>query len=457
MQTIKLKYSCEQNVSDLILEYQKQYSHCLHYNYNRLQDNKSLSEKDLRNNSNNIKNCELIKSYLMQCSIKESKQFVSDSDNRIIFGGKKLFYRRLKNLISKEKYKTKKLNPVYIIGEKPKHGNRLVQIDKDLNTLHIKFSKEHRFNLNLLNVRNRLDILERLYYCQSNNLIPITYKIGTEHVYITFDESVLKTDDYLPVKNRIMSLDLNPNYIGWSVVDWKSSSDFNIIQTGVYSIKDLNDKDFGLKNKGLASDSKQRTYISNKRNHEVLQISKNIIDIARHYRCEMFSVEDLNIKSSDKERGTKFNRLCNNLWCRTKLVDNLKKRCNIFGIKFLKVKSNYSSFIGNLLFRDLNMPDMVLASIEIGRRGYEFNAQYITKTSSIKKNIIQPKFSDFGDLISKSLEEFGINEKFESLVDVYYFFKNSKLKYRVSLDDLHPEFYRFFSSNSKIKRTFYYI
>ncbi len=457
MQTIKLKYSCDQNILDLVLEYQKQYSNCLHYNYNRLQDNKSLSERDLRDNSSSINNCELIKSYLMQCSIKEAKQLISDSDKPIIFGGKKMFHKRLKNLISKEEYKTKKLNPVYVIGEKQKHGNRHVQIDKDLNILRIKFSKEHRFELNLLNVRNRLDILKRLYYCQANNLIPITYKIDTEYVYITFDESVLKNNDYLPVENRIMSLDLNPNYIGWSIVDWKSSSDFNIIQTGVYSIKDLNDKDFGLKGKGLASDSKQRTYISNKRNHEVLQISKSLTDTARHYRCEMFSVEDLDIKSSDKEKGTRFNRLCNNMWCRNKLVDNLNKRCNIFGIKFLKVKSNYSSFIGNLIFRNLNMPDMVLASIEIGRRGYEFNAQYITKTSSIKKNIIQPKISDFKDLISKSLEEFGINEEFESLVDMYYFFKNSKLRYRVSLDDLCLKFCRFFSSKSLIKRTFYYM
>jgi len=457
MQTIKLKYTCEQNTLDLILEYQKQYSNCLHYNYNRLQDNKLLSEKDLRNNSNNINNCELIKSYLMQCSIKEAKQLVFDSNKPIIFGGKKLFFKRLKNQISKEDYKIKKLNPVYIIGEKLKHGNRLIQIDKKLNTLHIKFSKENHFDLNLSNIRNRLDILKRLYYCQVNNLIPITYKIDFEHIYISFNESVLKVNDYMPIKNRIMALDLNPNHIGWSILDWKSSSEFNIVKTGIYSIKNLNDKDFDLKNKGFASDSRQRTYISNKRNHEVLQISKNLIDIARYYKCEIFSIEDLNIKSSDKDKGTRFNRLCNNLWCRTKLVNNLNKRCNIFGIKFLKVKANYSSFIGNFLFKDLNMPDMVLASIEISRRAYEFNAQYIVKTNNIKKNIIQPRISDFKDLVSKSLEEFKINEKFENLIDIYYFFKNSKLKYRVSLDDLHLKFYRFFSFNSKIKRTFYYI
>ena len=42
-------------------------------------------------------------------------------------------------------------------------------------------------------------------------------------------------------------------------------------------------------------------------------------------------------------------------------------------------------------------------------------------------------------------------------VDSYYFFKNSKLKYRVSLDDSCSKFLRFFSSSSKIKRIFYYI
>ena len=53
-------------------------------------------------------------------------------------------------------------------------------------------------------------------------------------------------------------------------------------------------------------------------------------------------------------------------------MNNLTKRCNIHNIKLLKVKSEYSSFIGNFLYRHLNLPDMVLASIEIGRRGYEF-------------------------------------------------------------------------------------
>ncbi len=455
MQTIKLKYHTSKENLKVISDFQRQYSSCLHYLYNRLTDNKSLTEKELRTHQKDLNNIDLIKSYLFQCAIKEAKQIIESNDKSIIFGGKKLFFRRMKNLISKDEYKNKRFNSIYIIGEKLKHSNRLVQINQDLNTLIFKPSKDYHIELQLVGVKNRKSILEKLYFCQLNNSIPITYKISQEYVYISFDETVLALNDCMSVKNRVFAIDLNPNYIGWSITDWKSSSEFNIVKSGIYSIKDLNDYDFSLKHLGCSNDSKQRRYVSNKRRHESFQISKNLIDIARYYRCELFGIEDLNIKSNNKEKGSRFNRLCNNIWNRNALVNNLSKRCNIFGIKMLKVKANYSSFVGNLLFRNLEMPDMVLASIEIGRRAFEFNLQYIKKEKEIQHNIIVPRISDFKDLVSKSLEEFGIKEKFENLKDLYYVFKNLGLKYRVPLDE-SLKFYRFFSFNSKIRRIFYY-
>ena len=76
----------------------------------------------------------------------------------------------------------------------------------------------------------------------------------------------------------------------------------------------------------------------------------------------------------------------------------------------MKVKPEYSSFIGNFLFRYFNLPDPILASIEISRRGYEFYNQYITKVKEIKKNIIQPKIDQFRDFWVKSLEEFNLED-----------------------------------------------
>ena len=57
-----------------------------------------------------------------------------------------------------------------------------------------------------------------------------------------------------------MSIDMNPNYIGWSIIDWKSESEFNIVKSGLISIKKLNDKDLQLKGKGYSSESNKRIY-----------------------------------------------------------------------------------------------------------------------------------------------------------------------------------------------------
>ena len=173
-------------------------------------------------------------------------------------------------------------------------------------------------------------------------------------------------------------------------------------------------------------------YFNNKRKHEIIEVAKDIYSIAKEHRCEMVVVEDLSIRSQDRSKGKNLNRLCNAFFIRNAFVNNLNKRCNIDGIKFLKVMPQYSSFIGNFLYRGLNLPDPVLASIEIGRRGYEFNAQYIEKIKEKSKNIIQPDLKKFGDLIAKSLEEFSIKENFKDLISLYYVFKkDSKMMYRV--------------------------
>ena len=93
---------------------------------------------------------------------------------------------------------------------------------------------------------------------------------------------------------------------------------------------------------------------------------------------------------------------------------------------------------------------MVLASIEIGRRGYEFYNQYISKTKEIKKNIVQPDLSMFNKLYIKSLEEFKLQPTYKDLIELYNFFKKSKLKYRLSIDQFNLQFSRFYSNTSLI-------
>ena len=107
----------------------------------------------------------------------------------------------------------------------------------------------------------------------------------------------------------------------------------------------------------------------------------------------------------------------------------------------------------NFLFRSLNLPDMVLASIEIGRRGYEFNLQYIKKVKDIKRNIVFPDLGAYKNFYAKSLEEFNIEDD-AGLRDIYYKLKKSKTRYRLSLEQCGTEFSRCFSKTSLILKSF---
>ena len=446
MQVLKIKYQSDDYSLHIIQDYMKQYSSAQHFVYNRIQDNKS--QKDIKQQVKQLNNVNLLDSWFVQCIFYDIPKV-----DKVIFGGKKNYFQRLKNNISKEQFKLKRLSPIYSIGEvvnKSVKGNRKFHIEQDLENILFKPNKLTKINLQLIGLNKRKQILSKLYQKQERKEIKIAYKLDLEYIYIIFEETDIYNYETKFIKNRVLSLDLNPNYIGWSIVDWKSEAEFNVIKSGVYSIKKLNDKDFNLKNKGYNSDSKERKYISDKRNFETIQIVKNIVDKSIYYKCQIISIEDLNIKTSDKELGKRFNKLVNNSWCRNTFVNNLTKRCNIHNIKLLKVKSEYSSFIGNFLYRHLNLPDMVLASIEIGRRGYEFYNQYISKVKEIKKNIIRPNLSMFNKLYLKSLEEFKLQPIYKDLIELYNFFKKSKLKYRLSIDDFNLQFSRFTSSKSYI-------
>ena len=456
MQTIKIKYTINDNDKLLLNDYIKQYNHVYRVAFNNLQSHKKNKLSELTN----LNNINLLDSWFIQSANYESKfLYKLVGDKKVIFGGRKNFIKRCQNKISYDEYNSYRFQPLCSYGEKKSgtksvHGNRKFKLSDDLTFITLKL-KERKIKINLPKYlhSNIKYILKNVYTHQILDDVAITYKIDYNYVYIQFDESVIlnKNNNLDKIQNRILSLDLNPNYIGWSIVDWKSENKFNIIKSGVYSIKNLNDKDFALKNKGYSSESKQIKYISDKRTFETLQIVKNIINKSIYYKCQLISIEDLNIKSSDLNKGKNINKLVNNLWCRNTFVNNLTKRCNIHNIKLLKVKPEYSSFIGNFLYRSLKLPDMILASIEIGRRGYEFYNQYISKTKDIKKNIVKPNLSMFNKLYLKSLEEFKLQPIYKDLIELYYFFKKSKMMYRLSIDQFNLQFSRLFSNTSYIK------
>ena len=412
--------------------------------FNRIKDN--ISETSIKHLQ--INHVELLDSWFKQSCVKEAIQLNSTlQDRNLIFGGKFNFLQRCKNRISKEEYLDKRLSPSYSIGEGSNSSvkaNRKFHLEQDLKIIIFKPNKKTKIELSLPNLRpNVLSILSKLYLRQEQKNFSITYKLDQKYIYISFDERALSEFKQISsIDNRVLALDLNPNYIGYSITDWTSENEFKVIDKGIYSLKLINDKERSLKELKLNSSDSKRVYLNNKRKYEALEIAKDLMNKALHFKCELVAVEDLNMKSKDRSKGKNFNHLVNNQWLRNDFVNNLNKRCNIFKIKFQKVRPEYSSFIGNFLYRSLELPDQILSSTEIGRRAYEFNLQYVKKIKPKKKNIISPELNSFKSLVLKSLEEFNIQEQFKTLVDIYYFLKNSKVKYRVSLDSIESRVFR---------------
>ena len=461
MITLKLKYNCDNSCDqDLILEYMKQYTHVFRVAYNKLYNQEKVKQVDLLK----LNHIDLLDSWWIASAMIDAKMLYNRfKTQKIIFGGKQNFLKRCKHKIDKNVFNLNRLSSLTSIGEKKSgtksvHGNRKFKLTTDLKQITLKL-KTHKIKLNLIGnySKNLLHKLSQIYKHQILDDTALTYKIDTTCIYITFDESIVLNSNLnlTSVTNRVLSLDLNPNYIGWSITDWKSSSEFNVITSGVYIFKNLTDKIQDLKGKGFNSESEIRKHLNNKLEYETYQVVKNLIKKAIYYKVHLIGIEDLSIKGKNLGKGSYLNGLINNKWLRNKFSTCLEKYCNIYGFKFQKVKPEYSSFIGNFLFRSLNLPDMVLSSIEIGRRTYEFYNQYITKLNKVQKNIIQPNLKDFNSLYIKSLEEFNMqNEEFKDLKDLYYIFKNSKLTYRVPIQS-NVQVFRFNSIKSIINAIIY--
>ena len=339
MITFKIKYEIEKDKKERILEYVKNYNSVFNCLLNHFQDqNKTLSTKDsfaFIKSLNNI----FIDTYFKNGALYDAKQVFSKFGNKkLVFGGRKLFLDRIKNLVSKEEFKIKKLRPLQVVGAAYDKSNKKFQILSESEILFKPIKKEH-FILNFKNIgKNYQKKLKALILEQEKCSIPITYKLDLEYVYLTFDESAINKINIRPkLKDRIFAIDLDPNYVWWTVVYWKSEKSYKLIKSGLISLKPLNDYENNLK---VSSDSPQKKYVANKRKFEIIQVGYELAKLANHFRCEIFSLEDLNIKNSDKSKGRNFNRLVNNQWNRNLLVNILEKNCKFYKVHFQKVMAN---------------------------------------------------------------------------------------------------------------------
>lgn len=412
MKTVKLPIINQIDIDDM----RRIYSSVVRFSYNRFID--GLREKEIRSI---IKEKSFsLNSWLIQCGIKEAQSIYDrNKGKKVIFGGKFNYLKRLQNKISREEYRENRLLPITIQGETCKKGNRLFSLDIiENNRITFKESRNNHIIIQLpklrKNIKKELVQLERLSKDSETNY---TIKLTNECIYISYDEKILSRR-INQFSNRVLGIDLNPNYLGYSVLNFKGD-DFELLHKEVFDFTKLTEKS------GKPSQDEQNKYSVNKHHTEIYNCIRRVINTAIHYRVSKIVLEDLSVRNKNHGKGKIFNRLVNNKWNKNKYIESLKKWCNIYDIELVVVNPAYSSVIGNLQYcQEYKVPDMIGASIEIARRGYK----------KFEKNWFYPVFNmeQLRNLNHWKKEDFlNIN----NWKELYCKIKNMKLKYRVQLSD----------------------
>jgi hypothetical protein len=363
----------------------------------------------------------------------------SIKEDNVIFGGKYKFTQRIKRKISRSDWISSRNLPILLRGGRSDtNGNRKAELNIiDDNSILLKFNKNTHIRVQLPKLskehKKHLYILQSL--CESNKT-GFSLEVSHDSISVIFDDNILKESRSNIINDRILSFDMNPNFIGVSIIEWKSELDNKIIHKEIISIKNIND----LTHNG---------YMTNKRKHETMHISKYITTLALHYKCQVVAFEQLSLSTSDKGKGSKYNRLVNNYWIRTAFISNIKKRCNMSDISFQEIVPQYSSFIGQL--NNPNDYDSVAASIEISRRAFLYRKMYVDKTMN-PGNIIFPVFN-IGQLILRWKDRLGdIPNNIESWKSLYNWIKKSKSSYRFLFSPISEKLFELYSRNSYINR-----
>ena len=409
MKTVKLTICNEVDVLDDM----RIFSSIVRVAFNRFQD--GMDEKEVRAYCNSRFDHN---SWFIQCAIKEGAALYKlNGDKHILFGGKNNLHQYLRGLIDKDTFKYRRMFPIGIQGEKQRNGNRLFTFGLETQRIIYKPNKERHVEIRFLPMKKKIaEELSKVQELADQNQITVSVKLSDKYVWITYDESLIYDARYKMLQSkRILGIDMNPNYIGISVIEFGKNSEFTVLHKQVFDLSRL------TISSGKASADSSSKYITNKLKHETIAIAHKISKVADVWKCKTVAIEDLSIKPKDQKKGNKLNRLCNNKWERRLFVTKLKMLANLHKYNLVEVNPAYSSIVGNFAYGDENTPDMVAASIEIARRAYK----------KFDKGWFYPKFN-IQSRDERWKQTLGSVENWKEL---FRKIKESKLKYRFQLLD----------------------
>ena len=418
MKTISFRFKYEdKKLQDVLLEDSRICSAMKRFVFNRLKEKKTkvqinaeLKEKFKCNSF--LRNSEIIDGSMAFDSTKKRKC------DKLYFGQ---FKRFQKGLITKEEYRDSRNTGIYVVGEANQKGNRLFKVDVQNGKIIYKRACKEHYDLIIDEKLNskRKALLSRIQSLMEEKKTPITFKVKNNYVYLTYDEKIVeKEKQFKDLKNnRVLGIDLNPNYFGISIIEFDKNNEFKVLYKEAIDVSKLQ------------SESK------NKIDFELHQINHHILNLCKNFKVSKLSVEDLKFKKNNKFWSKSLNRLCKNQFRFHKVKSHLNTLCSTYGVELIEVNAAYSSIIGNFVHGSDNCPDMVAASIEIARRAYK----------KFEKGWFQPGFVSKQRLMqvlgNQWKEELG--QGYQSWKGLSGEIKESKLKYRFQLNPSNAVFSKF--------------
>ena len=427
MKTIKCKITNEVDVS----EYLRKYNSVLRISYNCLKSGVSQPNiKKLVNPRFEGLNCFIIQNAIVQAQgllnsfIARKTNFEKKNPGKkmkeIFFGGRKNFADYNKGKIAKEEYKAKRLIPMTFSGETRHNGNRMFNLDIEHNMVVFKPKCKVKIPIQFVcSKKQKEELMQAQELCLKKEFA-VAISLNNNYVSFCFDEEKINKDQFFfknLKENRVLGIDQNPNYLGISVIEFAEDNSFKVLHKQVFDITQLTKK---------SNSSKGSNRIANKRKFETLNIAYEVDKFIKSWKCKKLVIEDLKFENNfiDKNR----NRLCRNSWDRRLFANKLKTLAKLHGYEAVEINPCYTSQIGNILYGNENTPDMIAASIEIARRGFK----------KYQKSWFYPNFRKSLNRMNEQWKQTSRDISAEDWKDLFSAIKESKLKYRISLEGCKP-------------------
>jgi IS605 OrfB family transposase len=314
----------------------------------------------------------------------------------VIFGGRKNYYNRMKNKISKREWKNIRSNTLYARGDKSKKGN--------LNTRIVFDEKENEFYLEVANplltaddkrnnvrMRFKLRIPDKYFSEIIDAVMPnitgftlkgkaieeynvysieLKRKNGTYRVHITYDMGTPGCE--LKFKEKITSdivagIDVNIDRVAVSIV----SKQGNLLDHKTFNCHEME-------------------YVSsNKRDNISGELAKEMMDYILSWNAGAIVLEDITLKQ-DHDTNRKFNRLTQT-FAKNKLQKAIKSRALRNGMQVKEVNPAYTSVIGRFKYsKKYGMSVHEAASFVIARRGMDFEEKIPKELLDELRSLVKP-------------------------------------------------------------------